>query len=76
VSENFRLGWKTLKLISILKIYRHKKFYYPDPSGNTYRRGRRLTVDLLIKIACFAKIKISVLKAAALVQLVQGGQQY
>jgi hypothetical protein len=37
-------------------------------SGNPYRRGRLSTIDLLIKIACFVKIRIfvSVLKAVGL----------
>jgi hypothetical protein len=36
--------------------------------GNPYRRGRLSTINLLIKIACFAKIRIfvSVLKAVDL----------
>ena len=47
-------------------------------SGNPYWSGRFSTVDLLIKIGCFVKIKniVSVWKATDLSYLVQGGQTY
>ncbi len=46
--------------------------------GNPYWRERLSTVDLLIRIGCFVKLKnvVSVRKAADMSKKAQGGQPY
>jgi hypothetical protein len=60
-------------LLNLLTIY------YPRAcEEKPYWRGMVSTVDLLIKMGCFVKKKnkVSILKAADLDKLWQGGQQY
>ncbi len=46
--------------------------------GNTYRREKLSTIDLLLKVACFVKVltMFTILKATHLNRLVLGGQLY